>query len=204
SAPASRTERRCSSVEKKPFASTGRSAAARAARRSSRAPPKRSSTRTEIALAPPVAYAGTSSSTSASGRMSPIDGERRLNSAIAARPGPVRASRNRPTSAASPREADQRLQALGGCAGVDGPPGHAQTLAQIGRVAPGRDRARGVEQDRVALRSPVLAGEDRPDRVGVLGRRAPAQLLGGAAGDAQLERVDRALVDLAVDHLADE
>ena len=56
SAPASLSSRTCSSVEKKPFASSGASVTARAARRSSTVPANFSSTSTEIAFAP---FAGT-------------------------------------------------------------------------------------------------------------------------------------------------
>ena len=54
SAPASRASRRCSVVEKNPFARSGRPVAARAARRSFHEPSKRSSTSTDIARAPPL------------------------------------------------------------------------------------------------------------------------------------------------------
>ena len=81
-------------MRKKPFAISGSEVAARAARRSSHDPPKRSSTSTDIARAPFASYARAISTTSAPGRMSPADGERRLNSAIAPNPGAARASAN--------------------------------------------------------------------------------------------------------------
>jgi hypothetical protein len=91
--------RTSSSVEKKPFASSGTLVRSRAARRSSQLPPKRcSSTRIETAAAPAHSYASAIRAGSASGRKSPIDGERRLTSAIARRPGADRASRKRPIS----------------------------------------------------------------------------------------------------------
>ena len=80
------------SAETKPFASSGIPVAARAARRSPTEPPKRSSTSTDIAAAPADSYARANAAGSASGRMSPADGDRRLNSAIAARPPAASAS----------------------------------------------------------------------------------------------------------------
>ena len=68
----------------------------RAALRSSSEPPKRSSTRIEIAAAPAFANCAASWAGSASGRRSPADGDRRLTSAMAPRPGAERALRNRP------------------------------------------------------------------------------------------------------------
>ena len=58
-------------VEKKPFASSGASVAARAARRSSQEPPKRSSTSTEIAAAPAPRVRGRDRRGSASGGARP-------------------------------------------------------------------------------------------------------------------------------------
>ncbi len=82
-----------------PWRGVARSSPARAARRSSQVPPKRSSTSTEIAAAPAAAYAGAIRAGSASGRRSPADGERRLISAIAPSPGCASASLNRPIRA---------------------------------------------------------------------------------------------------------
>ncbi len=69
-------------------------------------------------------------------------------------------------------------------------------------MAGGRDRARGVEQDRVAPAT-VRSREHLPDRGGVLGGSAAAQLVRVAARHAQVERVDHSLADVAVDDLAD-
>ena len=107
SAPASFTCSSCSSSWKNPFARSGEVVAARAAWRSASEPPKRSSTRIEIAAAPACANCAASRAGSASGRRSPADGERRLTSAIALRPGPASASRNRPITR-SPRRGRTR------------------------------------------------------------------------------------------------
>ena len=94
SAPASAAVRRCSGVEKNPFASSGIDVAARAVRRSSQLPANRPSTSTDIARAPARSYAVATEPTSPPGRSSPAEGERRLNSAIAPNPGASNASRN--------------------------------------------------------------------------------------------------------------
>ncbi len=119
SAPASFSSRRCSSVEKKPLPSSGASVAARAARRSSTVPAKRSSTSTEIAAAPAFANCAASFAGSASGRMSPADGERRFTSAIARRPGCASASANlieRENSTSSSRRAAAAPESIAACA----------------------------------------------------------------------------------------
>src|SRR5437763_16089815 len=101
------------------------------------------------------------------------------------------------------REGDQLVQPLAGGAGVDDLARDLEALAQVGRVAAGGDRAGRVEQDRRA--SPAVpAREDLADVSGVLLRAAASQLVGVAALDAQVERVDLATPDVAVGHLADE
>src|SRR5262249_21988446 len=156
-----------------------------ATRRSSTDPSKRSSTRIEIAAAPDAWNPATSGAGSAPARRSPADGERRLNSATAARPGPARASRK----LAMVRERDGGVEPLRGGARVEGPPGEPEAGRGVARVPAGSDRTCGGEQDRVAARPVLLAREDRPDRGRVLGWRAAAEVLGRAAGDAEVERV---------------
>ena len=129
---------------KKPFASSGRAAAARAARRSSIEPAKRSSTSTDTAAAPACSNAAARLAGSASGRRSPADGDRRLTSAIAARPGP-RAARKRvpylPDGALrlhlGAREGDQRLESLGSTR-VDRRPRRSRAPPEGRRRAPRR------------------------------------------------------------------
>ena len=100
SAPATLSFSRSSSSVKKPLASSGADVAARAALRSSSEPPKRSSTRIEIAAAPAFANWSARRAGSAFGRRSPADGERRLISAIP--PSPASASRKRPIRCPQP------------------------------------------------------------------------------------------------------
>ena len=71
-------------------------------------------------------------------------------------------------------------------------------------MAARRDRAGRVEQDRVALRAALLAGEDRADHGCVLRGRAAAQLLRRAAGDAEVGGSISRSIHAAVDDLADE
>ena len=69
---------------------------------------KRSSTRIDTAAAPARSNAAASCAGSASGRRSPADGERRLTSAIAARPGACSAARRRPLMPPPPTPARTR------------------------------------------------------------------------------------------------
>src|SRR5439155_2328499 len=170
----------------------------RPARRSSHVPPKRSSTRTDTAAAPARWYAGAMAAGSAPGRRSPADGERRLISAIAPRPSWASASRNLPM-----REFSQLAEPGRRRAGVDRRPRPHQPLAEVRGMASRRDRTGGVQQHRVALAA-CGAAEDRLDRPRVLLRGAALELGGVAGLDAELGRIDRALVDGAVDDLADE
>src|SRR6187551_120582 len=110
--------------------------------------------------------------------MSPSDGERRLISAIAPRPGPARASLNR---MAEPREL---VEPGGGGAGIDGRARQLEPFAEVVGVAGRRDRTGRVEQDRVPA-PPVGAGEHLADRLRVVGGRAAAQLVRVAALDAE-------------------
>src|SRR4029450_2549391 len=119
-------------AHKHPLASTATAVAPRAARKSSQPPPNRSSTRTETAEAPARSKPVARSAGSASGRRSPAEGERRLISAIAPRPGRRSASAKR----------NQRLQSLGGRAGLDRFARHLQALLEIRGVAPRRDSSR--------------------------------------------------------------
>jgi hypothetical protein len=84
------------------LASSGAKVAVLAALRSPTEPPKRSSTRIEIAPAPAAANCAASRAGSASGLRSPADGERRFTSAMAPSPGPASASRKRPTTRRPP------------------------------------------------------------------------------------------------------
>ena len=65
------------------------------------------------------------------------------------------------------------------------------------------DRARGVQQDRVA-RAAVLAGEDGPDPLGVPRGSPTEEVVGRAPLDSEVARVDRPLPHRPVDDLADE
>src|SRR4051794_18468463 len=100
--------------------------------------------------------------------MSPADGERRLNSAIGASPGAASASWKRPITTTLPawgiskcaetvptscrraflRERDELVEPRSSRARVDRLRGDGDSLAKVGRAPGGRDRARGVEQDR--------------------------------------------------------
>ena len=198
SAPASFAVRRCSSVEKKPFASSG-SVDARAGG----------------AQVVPVAAealvdehgdggrAGASRSRaaigagSASGRMSPSEGERRLNSAIAPRPGAAKRvpkphcenlASSSSRSAAAPESIASRASSS---------PSRRSAAWPAAAIAPAAFR-------RIASRlAAVRSGEHVADRLRVLGRRAAAELGRVAARDPELERIDHALAHLAVDDLAD-
>src|SRR5688572_17477665 len=118
--------------------------------------------------------------------MSPAEGERRLNSAIAPRPGPVSASLRRPI--VLPREVGHLLEPLGGSSGVDRLARHLEALAQVGRVPGGGDRARCVQQYGVAPAA-VRAGEHVANGTGVLVGRAAAKLGGVAALDPQVDGI---------------
>src|SRR5437588_341841 len=83
SAPYTRASRTWNSVTMKSLRSSGNDTAARAARRSSREPPKCTrSVSTEIAAAPPRAYACASCAGSRRGLIAPLDGLLRFTSAI--------------------------------------------------------------------------------------------------------------------------
>ena len=118
---------------------------------------ERSSTRIEIAAAPALANCAASRAGSASGRRSPAEGERRLTSAIAPRPGAARASRNRPIRR---QQSLARRRSAARAARRPRPsrsPRRAsdESFAQVRSVPARGDRARGVEQDRVcAARRP--------------------------------------------------
>ena len=173
SAPASFAVRRCSSVEKKPFASSGSA-----------------DTGPGGAQVVPVAAealvdedgdgggAGASRSPrrarpgSASGRMSPSEGERRLNSAIAPRPGPAKASLNRI------REPRQLFETRGRGAGVDRLAGELEPLPQVFRPAGCGDRAGRIQEDRVAPAA-VRSGQARR---GSPARSRPASRRGARPG----------------------
>src|SRR5579884_2293638 len=168
--------------------------------------------------------------------MSPADGERRLNSAIAPKPGAARASANftcllstRPVSDTGrvwngrgcglplrqtedvrvphrhgpvsdtghdwarlvslgdlgPREPDELVESLRGCAGVDRLARQCEALAEVRGVAGRGDSARRIENHRRAVAA-VGAREDGSQRCCVDLRGAAAQLLGVAALDAEL------------------
>ncbi len=139
------------------------------------------------------------SSTRASGRMSPIEGERRLNSATAASPGPLSASRE----SHAWENSTSSLQPRRGRAGVDRLAGEGDSFAQVLGV-PGRgDAARGVEDDRGAMPA-VLPREHRPQRSRVRLRVAAAQLGRVATFDAEVERVELVLAHRSVLDLAHE
>src|SRR5262249_56372647 len=74
------------------------------------------------------------------------------------------------------REGDQEVEPSSGGARVDGFTRKLQPVSQVVGVPGGGDRARGVEQDRLARRA-GRSGEHRSDCLRVLGRRATAQLL---------------------------
>jgi hypothetical protein len=92
-----------------------------------------------------------------------------------------------------------------GCRGarVDRLPCKLESLPQIRGQPARRDGAGCVEQDRAAAPT-VAAGEDGANRLRVLVRRSPAKLLGSAALDTEVEWIDRALLDRAVEDLAHE
>ena len=135
--------------------------------------------------------------------MSPADGERRLNSAIA--PNPVRRERGPEAHASAPASENATSASRRSAAAptVDCLACQADALLQICRVTPGRDRSCGVEQDR---RPPpaVAALEHLADPLGVLRRSPAAELRRVTALDAELQWVDLALSHVAVDDLAHE
>src|SRR5689334_12094524 len=128
--------------------------------------------------------------------MSPAEGERRLNSAIAASPGAESASLRR-----GMREPREIVEPCAGGSRLDRLRRESEPFAEIGGVAGGGDRAGRVEEDGVALPAPA-AGEDVPDDPRVLLRGAAAQLLRVAALEAELGAVDDALDHLAAHDLA--
>src|SRR3954469_19837955 len=121
--------------------------------------------------------------------MSPSDGERRLNSAIAPRPGFESASANLGTC-----ELHQLVEPRRGRAGVECLARQLDALAQVGGVSTGCDRARGVEQDRVA-RAALLAAEDAPDRRRVLLGASTGERGELAPIDPEVPRIDDAVAD---------
>ena len=100
-------------------------------------------------------------------------------------------------------EPRQLVEPRRGGAGVDRLTRELEPFAQVLGVPGRRDRAGRVQEDRVAPAA-VRSREDVADRLRVLGRRAAAELGRVAALDAELERIDHALVHRAVDDLADE
>src|SRR5262249_25561517 len=102
-----------------------------------------------------------------------------------------------------PGEGDELLEPLRGGARVDRLARELQPLPEVLGMAACGDRARRVEEDRVAAAA-AGAGEDLTDARGIRGRVAAAQLVRVAAGDAEVERVDLAAVRLAVDDLVHE
>ena len=93
SAPAARRRSSCRGSTMNSLARTGTETAARTARRSSMDPPNQwGSHRTEIAAAPPAAYARARATASSPAAMEPADGDERLTSAMRWRPGAARAS----------------------------------------------------------------------------------------------------------------
>ena len=162
-------------------------------------PPKRSSTSTESAAAPARSKSRASSPGSAPGRRSPAEGERRLISAIAARPGPASASG---THAPPP----SRVNAISSSRRAPAAPESTVSVAnrglpEIARL-PGRgDRARGVQEHGVA---PSVRARRRAHLGGVLRGRPSAEVGRVAARDAEVERVDLASPHPARGDLADE
>ena len=128
-------------------------------------PPKRSSTSTDIARAPRRARSAGDAATSPSGRRSPADGERRLNSAIAPKPGAASASWNAHAAPPALRERDELARAARRPRPSRAPRARAETLAQVGRVAARGDRAGGVQQDRRAA-----AAVPRPSKTSRIAR----------------------------------
>src|SRR5688500_15034888 len=112
--------------------------------------------------------------------MSPSEGERRLNSAIAPRPGWASASLNRT------REPRQLVESCGGGAGVDRLSGELESFPQVFRTAGGGDRPCCVQENRIAPAA-VRSREDVADRLRVLGRRAAAELGRVAAFEPQVQ-----------------
>ncbi len=162
-------------------------------------PPKRSSTRTEMALAPPRSYAGTMSSTRASGRMSPIDGERRLNSAIAESRRPDSASwkphvRENSTSSSSRAAAAPESSASRACSR----PSRMSSASLTAAIPPAALRSTAERWPPSAPREHVA------QRRGVRRRIAAAQLLRRAALDPEVERIELVLADLARVNFAHE
>ena len=93
SAPAPRSRSSCRASTTNSLARTGSETAARTSRRSSTEPPNQwGSHSTEMAAAPPAAYARARATASSPAAMAPADGDRRLTSAIRWRPGPASSS----------------------------------------------------------------------------------------------------------------
>ena len=182
SAPASRAVRRCSSVEKKPLASRG-SVAARA--RAEVVPgasealvdEHRDGSRARVARTPGAIAAG-----SASGRRSPADGERRLISAIAPRPGARKRVRE-PThqadlSLANSTSSARRRRRV---AGVDRLGRERRRPRPDRPRAPAVDERRGRVQERPRPARPPRSPEKiATDRGGVLAGGPPRSPAGSA------------------------
>src|SRR5687768_16164048 len=130
--------------------------------------------------------------------MSPAEGERRLNSAIAPRPGPVSASLRRPI--VLPRETRQLVEPFGGGSGVHGAAREVEPLAEVDRVPGGGDRAGGVQEHGVASPT-VCTCQHVANCAGVLVGRPAAKVVGTGTLDAQVVRIDRPLVHVALDDL---
>ena len=200
SAPASRTSRRCSSVEKKPFARSGSVRhGARGAEVVERAREALVDEHRDRRSLRPRSYAGTMSSTRASGRMSPIDGERRLNSAIAESSGCDESVRRN----LIPGELHEFVETRRSRAGVERLARVLEAFPDVVRLADRGDSARGVEEHGGAVAT-VRAREHVAQRRGVRRRVPAAQLVRRAALDPKVERVELVLADPARVNLAHE
>src|SRR5581483_1612502 len=155
--------------------------------------------------------------------MSPAEGERRLNSATAPKPGRESASANltwllqtRPEPGAGRgfgrrascghlrlRKRHELVEPRRCGPGADRLPGANDSLLQALGV-PGRgDAACGVENHRRAVTA-VRAGEHLPQRRGVRPSVTAAQLLRVGAFDAELQWVELVLADSSAGHFANQ
>ena len=214
SAPASVAVRRSSSVEKNPFARSGRLVAARAARRSSQLPPKRSaSTRIETAAAPgPLVGGGDGRGIGvrpqvAGRRRAPLDlGDRREPRRRRARRGSVPSGGPPRRGVGLPRRENATSSSSRRPAAPESTASAASPMpSRRSRACPAAAIAPAALRTTASRRGPGRAGEDVADRSGRCprgsrprARRARSGRCRGRAGRSRRCRTE------PLDDLADE
>ena len=176
SAPATFAFSRSSSSVKKPLARSGADVAARAALRSSSEPPKRSSTRIEIAAAPAFANCAASRAGSASGRRSPGGGRAPLDLGNRGEAWRGESSRGIGPSGGHASRARRRSAA------------RAVLPAAPESIVRARDLetfAQGPRRDRSAAIAPAALSRIASRRAAVLRRRTPAGSLPRSRRDSR-------------------